>query len=101
MTGDTGWRNITSLLINGWVGFFAKSIYIRRVNSDVRLNIDGVKADNTTGQVPVKVPLGFRSSGKGGSVRFLLHSINTNPTQIHRGYVSGGDVNINGIVKQL
>lgn len=98
--GDTGWRNVTSLLINGWVGFFAKSVYIRRVNSDVRLNIDGAKADSATAQVLIKVPLGFMSSGKGGNVRFLLHSINTNPTQIYRGYISGRDVNINGVVKQ-
>lgn len=95
--GDTGWRNITSLIKNGWGPHLSdRSIFVRRVNSDVYLNIDGIKSDATTSEVLVTLPLGLRASMAGGNARFLLHSINTNPTQVHRGYIVVGDVYVNG-----
>ncbi|TDL44064.1 pyocin knob domain-containing protein [Microbacterium oleivorans] len=65
--GDTGWRNITALLVNGWLPNSASSLFIRRVSSQVFLRIVGIKNDgaNTSSDAfldTAAIP-GFRGAG--------------------------------------
>ncbi|AOZ65043.1 hypothetical protein KDJ05_gp02 [Arthrobacter phage Oxynfrius] len=70
--GDTGWRNIGALLINGWT---ASAILIRRFGSLVTMkifNLDGAAFTSTTF---VNLPAGFRTAH--GSSSFIAVSTST------------------------
>jgi hypothetical protein len=62
--GDTGWRNISSLLLNGWTG----KLEVRRVGPDVIFrtgysgsnSLDGSAATDATFLNPAALPPGFR-----------------------------------------
>lgn len=55
--GDTGWRNITANLLNGWAG---GTIYLRRVGSVVTMRLTGTSGANKTAVDFIGMDLGFR-----------------------------------------
>ena len=55
--GDTGWRNISSLLSNGWGG----SVYVRRINDSVELRVEGLARSDTSNTI-MTFPTGFLPS---------------------------------------
>ena len=54
--GDTGWREITGLLLNGWA---ATAIYIRRINHNVILRYTGLAGDNASSPRMIQLSTGF------------------------------------------
>ncbi|AZF98466.1 hypothetical protein SEA_BEETHOVEN_2 [Arthrobacter phage Beethoven] len=72
--GDTGWRDISSMLVNGWT---ASSLYLRRYGDRVTLkafNLDGAAAAGNP--TMFTVPLGFRTPH--GSSYFPVYTTATN-----------------------
>ena len=61
INGDTGWRNISSTLVNGWTG----TVLVRRVNRDVHWAFYGVNGTSATAQDFIPSPAGFSCSGMG------------------------------------
>ncbi|ALY09527.1 hypothetical protein PBI_KORRA_2 [Arthrobacter phage Korra] len=71
--GDTGWRNISDSLVNGWT---ATSLYLRRFGDRVTLkafNLDGAAAAGNPAMFTV--PLGFRTPH--GSSYFPVYTTGT------------------------
>lgn len=56
---DTGWRRITSMLINGWT---ATDLLIRRRASLVEIKLCGLNYTTSTGDYFLLAPTGFRGS---------------------------------------
>ena len=90
VVGDTGWRNVTSLLKNGWTG----SAYLRRTDAFVDMRLDALNASAATTGVPLAPPVGFQL-GNPFTARLLLHTM---ATVIRRASISGTDLNIVGYV---
>lgn len=83
--GDTGWRNVTSSLINGWS---ASSVLIRRTGSDVSLRVDAASATNMTATSFLASITGFNVSSfafplSANSERQFLTTA-TNPAAVWR-----------------
>ena len=59
--GDTGWRDVSTLLLNGWKNK-ANHMTIRRINCKVilRLPFVGLDGSAATGQVFMSLPDGFK-----------------------------------------
>ena len=90
LEGNTGWRNVTHLLLNGWTGFFGASVLILRDGNNTYIKLDGIKTAATTANTFINMPAGFRTSG--ANSRFALHSLGAQPSSMYRGYfTSGGD----------
>lgn len=53
--GDTGWRNLSDSMVNGWEG----NLYIRRINNIVYLR-GSIIAANATAGYPIDLMSGFR-----------------------------------------
>lgn len=59
--GDTGWRNVAGLLVNGWVVTAANgACHVRRVNSLIhwQCSLDGTNADEAAVTI-LTIPTGF------------------------------------------
>lgn len=83
--GDTGWRDISSMVGNGWTG----TVRVRRVNGTIDIRIDSLTAVNATSSVPLVFPRGFRLAGSGDpNARGILHT----PDMILRRCVAGGNL---------
>lgn len=54
--GDTGWRNIEELLVNGWA---AEKVLLRRQNSTVILSMLGLSSENATSGHFISLPISF------------------------------------------
>lgn len=63
--GDTGWRNLSAELINGWSGGTG-SLYVRRYGSMVFMRIVGIGPANATNDAFLNSISGFRHSGLQG-----------------------------------
>ncbi len=85
--GDTGWRDISSLLENGWLG----NVSVRRTGLAVWMRFEGIDPSKQTSQLPIRLPVGFRG-GSIGNERFELHNA-LNPAGMFRGYAQN-----NGLV---
>lgn len=57
--GDTGWRNMASLLANGWTATY---VHVRRTGSTVWLRIRGLSGAGATATTVLTLPTGFRPS---------------------------------------
>lgn len=68
LEGDTGWRDVTSSLINGWT---ASSVLIRRTGSDVSLRVDALSASGMTA-------IGFLASITGFNVSSFASPLSAN-----------------------
>jgi hypothetical protein len=71
--GDTGRRDISALLINGWAG----SLFIRRQGYTVTLECEGLNGSAATADAFLSNIVGFTAQG---SVRGLLHTAAATPT---------------------
>ena len=75
--GDTGWRNISSLLSNGWGG----SVYVRRINTSVELRAEGLTRSETSTDI-MTLPAGFLPDSIAGyGFRFTLHQADSTASQ--------------------
>ena len=75
--GDTGWRNISSLMVNGWGG----SVYIRRINASVELRAEGLTRSETSHTI-MTLPAGFLPTQAAGyGFRFVLHQADPTASQ--------------------
>lgn len=54
--GDTGWRNVTGNVINGWT---ANTILFRRIGDLVHVHLENVAASSATSDVAFGVPTGY------------------------------------------
>lgn len=70
--GDTGWRDISSLLINGWTG----AARIRRVGRLVTVTFGALAAATATNAIAINLPAGFKYVNA-DDVRVLLHNAGT------------------------
>lgn len=80
--GDTGWRDISSLLKDGWAG----SVYIRREDYRVTVRFDALNPAALTTNAPLVLPLGFAPNVF--DERFILHHAiadTTPPATVRRG----------------
>ena len=68
--GDTGRRDVSSLLTNGWIG----TAYLRRVGSTVTLIFGNLRASAATHGECLQMPEGFGYSSS-DDMRALLHGI--------------------------
>ena len=66
--GDTGWRDISSLLVNGWTG----SAYVKRTAELLTLELSALVGNAATGTVVLTLPVGFR--GVTRDSRLLYHT---------------------------
>lgn len=75
--GDTGWRNISPLLSNGWGG----NVYVRRINASIELRVEGLIRSDTSNTI-MSFPTGFlpeQIAGQG--FRFNLQQADATATQ--------------------
>ncbi|MEX8058566.1 hypothetical protein [Microbacterium sp. 16-032] len=83
--GDTGWRNITTSVVNGWN---ANNLSIRRVGHRATLVAEGLTGAAATAQLAIALPSGFSGSGLPISPRGLFHSA-TYPSAVYRAFIGG------------
>lgn len=69
---DTGWRNVTSLLVNGWT-MGAGTFQIRRVGQQIFTFFENFAVDGTaaTDGLVLTIPSGFRSPNTHTAVRYV------------------------------
>lgn len=83
--GDTGWRDISTLLTNGWTG----TIRIRRTLYDVKLQITTMSAAVASNGTFLIAPVGFQlGSSALGNFRGFLFS-NTTPITMRGVNIAG------------
>ena len=70
--GDTGWRDITSLLVNGWTGA-AGSVLALRTADAVHVSFEALSGAAATAGTALTLPVGYRSRA-GRSSRLLFHT---------------------------
>jgi hypothetical protein len=81
--GDTGWRNVSTLLINGWT---SNQVNIRRVNSTVFLSVWGLGGSpSASGFYPI--PAGF---GPGLGLPYGVVGVD-GPNNLALAHVSAGN----------
>ncbi|MGO3084274.1 hypothetical protein [Ancrocorticia populi] len=68
--GDTGWRNVTSLLANGWT---ADYVHIRRVGDVVTVRANRLGGSAATNQTFLNAIAGFRPSSSGTTSFLITH----------------------------
>lgn len=95
--GDTGWRNIGSLLLNGWTA--TTGIFARRTAETFTLRCEALSAASATSQIfltTAQLIPGFRFDvASGNGPRHLLHMLTT-PVTTRRVFSgsSGSDMNV-------
>ena len=75
---DTGWRIITSLLVNGWTVAHAQALRLRRIGSRVTLRATNLKGGSSSVFLPA-MPAGFAPVGYTG---FVARPSTTVPTPL-------------------
>ena len=81
--GDTGVRNIASLLENGWQVGVGGEVAIRRINTTVIMKIS-LRNDTATATTALSIPFGFRLSGTTNATFMTATDFFTTP------YFAGG-----------
>lgn len=71
LEGDTGQRDITANLVNGWT---ATKIFVRRVNNEVYLQVEGLNAAAMTNTIFTALSSGFRGYSNSYVSRMMLHT---------------------------
>lgn len=90
--GDTGWRDVTASLINGWT---ATAVYVRRVGYQVMMHAEALAAAAATNANFITAPTGF-APYSGVTFRGMLHTTATPPVAYRTAglsipaYASGG-----------
>ncbi len=89
--GDTGWRNISALIGNGWTG----QAWVRRVGDVVDLRVETLNAAAATAGVYLALPAGFRTTGSlfvrsiFYTTAMTLRRVSTSADSTVVGYVAG------------
>jgi hypothetical protein len=71
LEGDTGQRDITASVINGWT---ASKVFVRRVNNNVYLQVEGLNAAAMTNIIFATLSAGLRGYSNAYVSRMMLHS---------------------------
>jgi hypothetical protein len=71
LEGDTGQRDITASVINGWT---ATKVFVRRVNNEVYLQVEGLNAAAMTNTIFTALSAGFRGYSNSYVSRMMLHT---------------------------
>ena len=74
--GDTGWRDISSLLSNEWGG----SVHVRRINASVELRVEGLTRPGTSSTI-MRFPAGFQPERLAQGFRFNLQQADGTASQ--------------------
>lgn len=85
MYGDTGWRNISASLMNGWTG----TVMLRRYNDGVELNLFNLAVG--TGTQLLSIPLGFRAIKNSN---FLLRASTTGQDVVNGSFDTAGSLHV-------
>lgn len=92
LEGDTEWREVESLLINGYT---ANSVKLRRVNNQVRIAFEALRGSAATSDNVLRPPSGFRQNGLNYSRSYLTTA--TNPATVFRALVgNNGNLSLMG-----
>lgn len=94
LEGDTGWRDITSALENGYT---ASQILIRRANNTVSLIVKDVIGSGSSTARMMAVPVGFKhgtTNSGAGVPDFTVASISSLAAPVVRAFVIGADSNM-------
>jgi len=89
LEGDTGWRNVSSLLANGWTG----SLYIKRTALGLSIHVEGLSSSAATSSSVIVLTSGFAPStvpGVGLNRNFL--STATGPASMYRVTINSGGI---------
>ena len=84
---DSGWRDVSSLLSNGWTG----SAYLRRADNIVMLRFESLSGTAATGDTVLTVPAGFRSES---TIQQLLPANSSDATAVRARMTNTGAVTI-------
>ena len=101
LEGNTGWRNVTSSLINGWT---AGEFLLRRIGSQVYLRTEALNAATMTSASPYTLPSGFRAynTAYSTSSERQFFTTATNPAAVWRATTpSNGVLSIQGATTGL
>ena len=71
--GDTGWREVSSLLVNGWTGL----VYVKRTPELLTIQVEGLSAAAATDATVLTLPVGFRGPAIGTGARMVFHTTTT------------------------
>lgn len=85
--GDTGWRNVSSLLTNGWTG----SLYLRRFGHRVSALAEALNPNGKTSDTALLLPAGFQAGTLGG--RSVFHNLVV-PASVYRVAAAGTSLNV-------
>lgn len=72
---DSGLRNVSALLANGWTG----TVYLQRTGKDIALRLEGVTAPSTGSVSPFTFMAGFMPRGTSFAARGLLFTTAASP----------------------
>lgn len=78
MAGDTGWRDVSADILNGWTG----TVKLRRVNERVMVQALAMNADAATNVAYLSLPTGFVADTSDGYVG-SAYNTSTNATLYH------------------
>lgn len=87
LEGDTEWREVKSLLTNGYTATFVK---LRRVNNQVRIAFEALSGSAATSDSVLLPPLGFRQNGLIYTRPYLTTA--TNPATVFRATVGNNSI---------
>lgn len=89
--GDTGWRDVSGLLVNGWVG----QVFLRRVGELVVLHLENVSAEAATSGIVLTAPSGLQPGTEGAN--FARGALMTLSGAVRRAYMAGaGPLTVSG-----
>ena len=94
--GDTGWRDVTTLLLNGWST--TTRVMLRRLTYKVMVSIDALNPAAATDTAFLELPSGFALEPAAG--RFLLHTAAT-PTVAYRTLLSSNRIQVPGVTSSV
>jgi hypothetical protein len=85
---DSGWRDCSSLLANGWAG----SLFLRRVDNTVMVRTSGLSGAGATSDTVAVIPSGFRAET---TISAILPANATDATAVRAQTVSTGALTMN------
>ncbi|HQD84975.1 MAG TPA: hypothetical protein PK929_18190 [Quisquiliibacterium sp.] len=94
--GDTGWRDLSTGLLNGWAGA-AGSVLIKRTPDQIHLLLENLGGASATATAILALPVGFRSI-QARTMRPMVHNA-AGAVQRLLAFETGA-VNFNGTVPQ-
>ena len=88
LEGDTGWRNVSAELVNGWTGV----VYVCRTGDVVQIEVKDIYATDATSTIFLSLPAGFRTLS---GIRRMLYCVAPSGLWV-RSDINVGSVTIEG-----